>query len=62
MFLNKEQLAELTGYKRPNEQKKALSKMGIFFHVRPDGEPIVPLSALEPQNKGRVSKINWSAL
>lgn len=38
-FLTDEQLEDMTGYKRPSEQRKVLDNHGIFYIVRPtDGK------------------------
>ena len=40
--LSKEELIELTGYKRAGRQKLALGQMGLKFRIRPlDGFPLV---------------------
>lgn len=62
MFLTRDQLIELTGYKRAPEQRRELSRMGIRHWVRIDGKPVVDDSALsQPPSEG-VSTPNWGAL
>ena len=39
MFLSREELRQLTGYKRPAEQRRWLSENGYAFEVRGDGRP-----------------------
>ena len=41
MFLNDEELFELTGKQRASSQQKALNQMGITFRVRADGKTLV---------------------
>jgi hypothetical protein len=42
LWLSKEELIELTGYKTASRQKRALAKMGLPFRSRPlDGFPLV---------------------
>jgi hypothetical protein len=41
MFLTASDLLELTGYRRPSSQVRALRRMGIEHWVRPDGRPVV---------------------
>ncbi|QDD65529.1 DUF4224 domain-containing protein [Herbaspirillum seropedicae] len=41
MFLNDEELLELTGKQRARSQQKALNRMGITFRVRADGKTLV---------------------
>jgi hypothetical protein len=41
IFLSKDELAALTGRKRPTAQARALAGMGIPYRRRPDGSPVV---------------------
>jgi len=42
LWLSKEELIELTGYKTASRQKRALAEMGLQFRSRPlDGFPLV---------------------
>ena len=41
MFLNPDELQELTGYVRARSQRRALNEMGIGHTVRPDGRVLV---------------------
>lgn len=48
LWLNEEQIIELTGYKTKCKQKKALAEMGIPFRSRPaDGYPLVDSSLFQ---------------
>jgi len=40
MFLTRDQLAELTGYKLPSLQRRWLEKNGIPHHVNAAGRPV----------------------
>ena len=44
MFLTEEEKQQLTGYKGPAGQRRALDAMGIRYRVRPDGRPMVTYS------------------
>jgi hypothetical protein len=41
MFLNEDELLELTGKQRASSQQKALRQMGITFRTRADGKTLV---------------------
>lgn len=47
MFLNKEDVAILTGAKIKSKQIAQLRKMGLPFWVNADGVPVVPRSAID---------------
>lgn len=47
LFLSREELEQLTGYKKPSAQARALNAMGIEYRERPDGAVIVLRSHLE---------------
>jgi hypothetical protein len=47
MFLNKEELADLTGYKNRKKQIQWLAENGIKFLISGVGEPKVLKSAIE---------------
>jgi hypothetical protein len=51
LFLDEDELYELTGYRQREKQKKALAAMGIKFRSRPaDGYPLVVRQPfVEPQ-------------
>lgn len=46
LFLNAEQLVDLTGYQRAAEQIRWLQAAGIRHFVRADGKPRVPVAAV----------------
>lgn len=51
LWLNEEQLFELTGYHTKSKQKEALAQMKIPFRSRPaDGFPLVELSMFDVKN------------
>lgn len=48
LWLTREELVELTGYKTKSRWRKALSDMNVSFRSRPlDGFPLVPRSQFE---------------
>jgi hypothetical protein len=47
MFLNDEDLLQLTGKQRSRAQQTALNQMGIPFKVRADGRTLVLISVVE---------------
>lgn len=49
MLLSNENLFDLTGYKQPAAQIRALRTMGITFHTRPDGRPVVTWEGVNGQ-------------
>ena len=44
MFLTREQVQELTGYRRPSAQIKQLRSQGVHYFVAADGYPRVPVT------------------
>lgn len=51
MFLSKEEIARLTGYRQRAKQTEALSLMGLRFFLPPDGWPRVLKEDLENGQK-----------
>ncbi len=51
IFLDKSDVAILTGKKLKSGQVDVLRKMGIVFYVNAAGHPVVPKSAVEGLNK-----------
>ena len=52
LWLNDDELVELTGYRQRDRQKRALAELGVQFRSRPaDGFPLVIRSQFE--SKGR---------
>ena len=47
MFLNPDEIAQLTGKRRPKAQARALESMGIPCRIRPDGRPMVMRTHVE---------------
>jgi len=68
LWLSKDELVELTGYKRTGRQKLALGQMGLRFRSRPlDGFPLVDRWQFEgeitrPQGKMWRRETNWDAM
>ena len=67
LWLSKEELIELTGYKRAGRQKLALGQMGLKFRSRPiDGFPLVDRwqfegESIRPWVKMWRQESNWDA-
>jgi hypothetical protein len=47
LFLNPDELALLTGFRRKGRQVEQLRRMGIAFHVNGCGRPVVARAAIE---------------
>ena len=68
LWLSKEEVVELTGYKNGTKQKLALGQMGIKFRSRAsDGFPMVDRWQFEgeiirPAAKQRRQEPNWDAI
>lgn len=62
MFLTREELIELTGYKLGKKQCKWLARNGYKFDVRADGRPAVARALFEPVQPKRTSAFNLAAL
>jgi hypothetical protein len=63
MFLTDRQLRDLTGRQRPGAQRRALTRMGIPHHVRPDGRPVVVADQLTGDpGASQPTEPNWAAL
>jgi len=68
LWLSKEELTELTGYKRASRQKHALDRMGLKFRSRPlDGFPLVDRWQFEgeiirPRGKPWRQESTWDAI
>jgi hypothetical protein len=68
LWLSKEELIELTGYKRASRQKIALGQMGLKFRSRPlDGFPLVDRwqfegETLRPWGKMWRQEPNWNVI
>ncbi|MGH8200719.1 MAG: DUF4224 domain-containing protein [Steroidobacteraceae bacterium] len=64
LWLTEDELVELTGYKRQERQRKALSDMGIPFRSRAaDGYPLVLRDQFSPgAGKQKRRELNWAAV
>lgn len=51
MFLTKEELVTLTGFRRKSTQIAYLKRIGIAFTVNASGHPVVAKAAVEGQKK-----------
>ena len=57
LWLNDDELVELTGYRQKDRQKKALAQLGVQFRSRPaDGFPLVARAQFEVASKGRPTR------
>lgn len=60
MFLNKDEMARLTGRKFKSKQIEALRAMGISFFINAIGEPIVARAVIEgTASKTEKPKEKW---
>lgn len=69
MFLNADQLRELTGKQRPSAQARVLRELGIRHGIRPDGSIVVMDTAADAvlgpgtsARLGRKSSPNFGAV
>lgn len=69
MFLDADQLIELTRKKRSNAQATVLKQMGIEHRLRPDGTVVVSTAHVERvlggevfAKKAKVAEPNWDLL
>ncbi|HRC61597.1 MAG TPA: DUF4224 domain-containing protein [Dehalococcoidia bacterium] len=62
LWLNDDELYELTGYRQRDRQRQALVNMGVKFRTRPaDGCPMVHRAQFEAEPQGR-GKLDWKAV
>ena len=59
MFLNRDELALLTGFRRKGRQVEQLRRMGVTFYVNGCGRPIVARTAIEGRTDG-TSPLVWT--
>lgn len=52
MFLTRDELQQLTGYKRSADQIRWLRDRGVHFFVAATGRPSVPRAAIEGRSPG----------
>jgi hypothetical protein len=60
LFLNRDEIATLTGRKNKGNQIRALRKMGIPFFVNACGQPVVTRVAVEGRPVAIEHKPTWS--
>lgn len=60
LFLNDEELIELTEYKQYRKQKEQLIKQGIPFTVSRTGKPVVLKESLLDKKPIELIEPNWS--
>ena len=51
LTLSCDEIREITGKRRKSAQVRALRDMGLRHWVRPDGKPVVPVSALDGKDR-----------
>lgn len=64
IWLNDDELVELTGYKQREKQKRAIAELGLRFRTRPaDGFPLVDRAQFESGLTGKPARRepNWSS-
>ena len=59
MFLNPDELAMLTGFRRKGRQVEQLRRMGIAFYVNGCGRPVVARAAVEGNATAAASR-TWA--
>ena len=59
IFLEKSDVAILTGKKLKSQQVDALRRMGILFYVNASGRPVVPKSAVEGKETSDKPTPSW---
>ena len=62
MILTRDEVADLTGYRRPQRQIAKLKTYGVRFFVAADGYPRVLRADLESHTSGKVNQPDFSAL
>lgn len=63
LFLTKDELFELTGFKQLELQKRALGELGIAFRSRPaDGYPLVSRTVIEGEKPKRRREPDWDSM
>lgn len=62
LFLTKEEVAILTGFKKARQQIDHLTSQGIRFFSNAQGKPIVPKSAIEGSKQSALEKpYTWTS-
>lgn len=61
-FLSHDEMADMTGYRRPSRMREILIQMGIKFFIAADGYPRVPRTVLENQQVRQPQKPNLAGL
>lgn len=61
MFLTKEELIQLTGYKQPSKQRGWLDQQGIQYYLTIDSRPVVPKDAFtQKQAQSKPIEPRWT--
>jgi hypothetical protein len=62
LWLNEDELVELTGYRQRSRQRQALAELGVKFRTRPaDGFPLVLRDQFLPAMDGKKGGPDWAA-
>jgi hypothetical protein len=59
MFLNPDELALLTGFRRKGRQVEQLRRMGVAFYVNGCGRPVVARTVIEGRTES-ASPVVWT--
>ena len=62
MILSRDQVIELSGYRKPSCQIKWLKRQGLRFFVGADGHPRVPVSSINEPAKAPLPPLNFTGL
>lgn len=62
MFLTRDEIEQLTGYRRPTRQISWLRRNGLRFFVGADGYPRVPRANFENLAKPRFAEPDFNSL
>ncbi|MET3119450.1 hypothetical protein AAKU64_003689 [Undibacterium sp. GrIS 1.8] len=61
IFLNEEEVFDLTGFKTKSKQVRHLARIGMIFYLSAHGVPKIPRSVFEPSSKCEpvIEKSRW---
>lgn len=62
LWLNDDELFELTAYRQREKQRRELARQGIKFRVRRDGMPLVERAQFGGEAPRRKKEPDWSVL
>lgn len=61
LFLNQEEVAELTGRRRKSLQIAQLRRMGVIFRINACGQPVIARSAIEGSQSAEIGSRFWQS-